>query len=174
MPSWILVSKGFPIRTHARTHRYTPPSPLPTLDDDEYINEVKHETLVQRLYAGAGIELSTNKRRRCACWPRIATRNARQLTTFRSSTATSSIVGLALTDGRLHSVVCGEAPVPNETHRDGTPFVSFFYLFTVEEKEFFKVPTSRPRTPPLPSSSPCSPTPSLAAATAPGETPRLS
>ena len=38
-----------------------------TLDEDEYVEQVEHELLEQRLYAGAGVCLRTNKGRSLAC-----------------------------------------------------------------------------------------------------------
>ena len=124
----------------APTHPHPPhPPAAPTAPVPPHPPQVKHETLVQRLYAGAGVEMRTNKRRRVACWPRIATRNAARTSCFTSSAPDAAIVCLVLRDGHLAGVVEGAAPVPSETSRDGRPMVSFYWLYTVEEKEFFRV-----------------------------------
>jgi len=106
------------------------------LDDDEFVVMVEHEPLVQRLFAGAGVSLTTNKRRKVSCWPRVATRSAHQITTVRSSSPSASIVGLVLHDGQLTGAVEDVAPKPSG-HRDveSERVVAFYWVFTMEGKE---------------------------------------
>ena len=56
-----------------------------TLDEDEYVEQVEHELLEQRLYAGAGVCLRTNKGRSLACWPKSASRLAAHVTKVRAA-----------------------------------------------------------------------------------------